>query len=112
MAETSDRGLFPPDVGLDCFRHNPIVFRKFPNKELVMPHVPEAFTEQLSLALKHFRHASQNLQNVHHWAVQNNRVHLEQGAMNLINQVSRVTGDLATLITVLEARSARLPNSV
>ena len=77
-----------------------------------MPHVPEALMEQLSLALKHFRHASQNLQNVHHWAVQNDRVHLEQGAMNLINQVSRIIGDLATLITVMEARSVRLPNSV
>lgn len=77
-----------------------------------MPHVPEALTEQLSLALKHFRQASQNLQNVHHWAVQNDRAHLELGILNLMHQTSRLTGDLATLITVLEARSAPLPNSV
>jgi hypothetical protein len=77
-----------------------------------MPHMPEALTEQLSLALKHFRQASQNLQNVHHWAVQNDREHLEQGALNLIHQASRLTGDLATLITVLEAQSALLPNTV
>lgn len=76
-----------------------------------MRQVPEPITKQLAFALKHYRHASRNLQYVHHWAVQNDREHLEQGTLNLIHQADRVTGDLATLITVLEARSGLFANS-
>lgn len=75
-----------------------------------MLHVPKPITNQLSLALKHYRHASRNLHSVHHWALQNDREHLEQGVLNLIDQASRVTGDLSTLIMILEARGALVAN--
>ncbi len=71
----------------------------------------KSITKQLALALKHYRNASRNLQDARHWAVQNDRKHLEDGLLNLLHDAARVTGDLATLISVLEARDARAADS-
>jgi hypothetical protein len=76
-----------------------------------MGHIPEPITEQLALALKHYRHASRNLHYAHHWAVQNHREHLEHGVLNLIHQASRVITDLATLTTLLDACGTQASNS-
>ena len=76
-----------------------------------MRHALGRIGKQLALALKHCEHSSRNLQYVHLWAVQNDEKHLEQGSLGLMHQASRLTGDLATLISVLAAQEAKVADS-
>lgn len=61
----------------------------------------------LRLALRQSELAHRNLRLVQVWAGNRNDLHLEQGTLDLVNRMARLTADLRTLINVVHTQVQR-----
>lgn len=60
--------------------------------------------KQLSVALRQSEHAQRNLRLIQVWAGNRNHLHLEQGTLDLVRRMARLTADLRTLINVVHTQ--------